>query len=239
MSTDKKSPGLDLAGIGKVAEAIPDEVYTRSTETVLATFEKVTAPLTEFTAGFGRYLRQKFDNMVAAEKALATYSIEKAVHRTRLRAEKAGIEIHPPRHVKSFVTAMEHAAKEADPELHELWVNLLATEISDGISHPHFVEILSHFSSAEAHLLRSLFSVDEVGETGGGYLAFSYDGFKTWMRRNGAPEEPWDISCLLLCEFNLANVAAPKGSAKGKTILYRTKTGSAFLAAVSDRTVDG
>jgi hypothetical protein len=44
MQEHLKSEGLDLAGFGKIAKAIPKEVYERSAKTLLTTFEKLTAP---------------------------------------------------------------------------------------------------------------------------------------------------------------------------------------------------
>lgn len=46
--------GLDLVGLGRVAEAIPKEVYERSAATLLKTFEDLTAPITESASGLGR-----------------------------------------------------------------------------------------------------------------------------------------------------------------------------------------
>jgi hypothetical protein len=227
--------GLDIAGFGKLAKAIPPKVYDRTAAALVTTFQQLVAPLTASTAGLGRYLSQKFDNMVAAEKAIATYTVEKAVRRAKARAELAGRHLVPPSHPKSFVRAIEEASKETDPLLHEMWVNLLASQvIGDSMSHPHFVETLPHFSPAEARLLASLLPRSEIGENDGGYLLFSYDGFTHWMRTNGGPPNPWTISCVLLCEFHFADVLAPKGDdEKGTTILYRTSTGAAFLDAVT------
>lgn len=140
--SDEKKAGLDLVGFGKIAEAIPKEVYVQSSETLNDTFTKLIAPITATTEGFGRYLKQKFDNMVEAEKALATYSVEKALAKAKEKAEKQGIALIPPSHPKSFIKSIEEASKETDPLLHEMWTNLLATQISEPNFHPHFVEIL-------------------------------------------------------------------------------------------------
>src|SRR5436190_2513604 len=114
------SDGLDVAGFGKIAKAIPPKVYERSATALIATFQQLVAPLTESTAGFGRYIGQKFENMVAAEKAIATYTIEKAVRRAKARAELMGKDITPPIHPKSFVKTIEEASKETDPLMHEM-----------------------------------------------------------------------------------------------------------------------
>lgn len=93
-SSDDKS--IDIIGFGKVAKAIPPKVYEKTATTVLTTFEQLTAPLTEMTTGLGRYLRQKFDNMVEVEKAIATHTIEQALLRARAKAERSGTALLPP-----------------------------------------------------------------------------------------------------------------------------------------------
>lgn len=231
-STDNE--GLDIAGFGKVAKAIPPSVYERSATTLLTAFQQITAPITETTSGLGRYLRQKFDNMVEAEKALATYTVEAAIAKAKERAKIAGVEVHPPESSKSFVKAIEEASKETDPLLHEMWANLIASQLSDNSCHPHFVEVLSHFGPAEARLLISLVPLSEVGENDGGYLSASDDAFEYWMPKAGDEPRPWSVSCILLREFRFADLVAPKGSKPDRTtILYRTTLGAAFLAAVS------
>jgi len=188
MKENKENESFDIIGFGKIAKAIPPQVYERSAETLLTTFEKLTAPITETTAGFGRYLRQKFDNMVEAEKAIATYSIEKAINKARLKAEKSGRLIRPPLHPKSFIKAVEESSKETDPLLHEMWANLLASQLIDGqTSHPHFVEILPHFSPEEAQILISLLPMAAVGENAGCYFYATDDSFDYWIRTDVHP----------------------------------------------------
>jgi hypothetical protein len=72
--------GLDLLGAGKVAKAIPSEVYTRVTATVCKTFEQLVAPLTQTTDGLGRLIHQKFDNWVDTQKALGTYASDASTY---------------------------------------------------------------------------------------------------------------------------------------------------------------
>jgi hypothetical protein len=153
--SEEKDSGLDLVGIGKLAKAIPSAVYTQTAKTALTTFEKVVAPITESLHGVGRWVRQKFDTMVEVEKAIAAYTIQEAMERAKARL-KAGDELRKPSHEKSFVIAFEQASKEVDPLLHELWTNLLASQLSDEASHPHFVELLAHLGPSEAALLISL-----------------------------------------------------------------------------------
>src|SRR5262245_36919433 len=126
--------------------------------------------------------------MVEAEKAIATYTVETAVLRAKAKAAAKGMDIAPPSHPKSFLKTIEEASKETDPLVHEMWRNLLASQLLiESKSHPHFVEILPHCSPAEATLLVSLLPISEVGENGGGYLHFTYDSFQHWIARSGAP----------------------------------------------------
>lgn len=71
-----------------------------------------------------------------------------------------------------------------------MWANLLASQLTDETCHPHFVEILPHFSPAEAKLLILLLPKSEVGENAGGYLLFDYDSFTNWIRKAGGELNP-------------------------------------------------
>jgi len=232
MGESSKNDGLDVAGLGKIASAIPKEVYEKSATTLLNTFEKLTAPITETTSGLGRYLRQKFDNMVEAEKAIATYTVEKAIMRVHERFPRG--QLRPPEHPKTFVKAIEEASKETDPILHEMWTNLLASQLSDNACHPHFVEVLPHFSSSEAKTLISLLPMAEVGEHEY-YVSISPDAFKHWIPKNIDQDlRPWTISCDLLLEFRFGHVVGPKPARREVAIMYRTPLGCAFLQAVGE-----
>lgn len=233
VSQESHSNSWDIAGFGKVAEAIPPKVYEQTTAVLLSTFQELTAPITETTAGFGRYLRQKFDTMVDVEKAITTYTIEKAIDRAKVRAEHLGRTIGPPMHPKSFVRALEEASKETDPLLHEMWANLLASQLASDTCHPYFISILTNFSPAEAKLLVSLLPKSGVGEHGHGWMSVEADTFTHWIRKSGDELHPWTISCDLLCEFRFADMLGPKPSLGSVTILHRTELGNAFLAAVS------
>ena len=234
MADSKKDDGLDIVGFGKIAKAIPPKVYELTAATLLTTFEQLTAPITETTSGLGRYLRQKFDNMVDAEKAIAIYAVQKAVSRARLRSQFEGRELLPPPSSKTFVRSIDEASMETDPLLHEMWVNLITCQLSSESCHPHFVEALSHFSPAEARLLTELVELSEVGENDGGYMFVEESDFNYWLSKNDSEPRPWSISCTLLMDFGFGGVVAPKGSPNNKTaILHRTKLGTAFLRAVS------
>ena len=236
MTDSSRNEGLDLLGIGKLVKSIPPEVYTRSTKTALAMLEQLASPVTETTAGLGRYVKQKFDNMVDVEKARGSYAVEEAIRRAREKSQITGQIMQSPASPKTFVKAIEEASKESDPMLHEMWANLIASQLVEETCHPHFVEILSHFSPAEAKLLNSLLPLDKIGENDGGYIGISEGAFTHWMAQSGGDLSPWSVSCVLLLDFKFADMAPPKGSnLKQAAILYRTRLGSAFLSTVSTR----
>jgi len=230
--------GLDLVGLGKLAKAIPEEVYNQTTEVATSTFTKLIAPITESTSGLGRYIKQKFDNMVEVEQALAAYSVQNAITKAEAKAEQNGVDIITPIHTKSFIKAIEESSKETDPTLHTMWENLIADQLININFHPHFVEILPHFSPAEANILVSLQNMEGVGENGGGYLGSGHEWILHWVRVNGETElNNWTYSCELLTELQFADILAPKGGTYDNeervTILFRTKAGNVFLEAVS------
>src|SRR4051812_43187410 len=105
--------GFDIIGLGKAAKAIPTKVYVETARSLIDAFNSIISPITEATSGIGRYIRQKFDNMVDAEKAIGTYTVQKAIE----KAQRKG-PLKQPVHLKSFVNSFEEAAKETDPILH-------------------------------------------------------------------------------------------------------------------------
>ncbi len=229
---DKTSRSLDIVGLGETAKAIPKEVYVETTKALINSFNKIVAPITETTSGFGRYIRQKFDNMVEAEKAVGAYTIQKAVE----KAQQKG-QLNSPKHLKSFVKSFEEASKEVDPTLHEMWENILANQLIDSEFHPRYVNMLSNFSSAEAELLLKLNSFGNIGKDHSGYLGSPRD-FTNYIFKNYDKElNKWTYSCNLLLEFELAEVQAPNNGiyekADNVTILYRTNSGNRFLNAVT------
>ncbi len=235
--TNNGPAATDIAGLGQIAKAIPPEVYTRSAETLLAVFEQLIAPITETTSGLGRYIRQKFDNMVAVEKALATFTLEKALAKASARSKATGVAVHRPESIKNFVRSIEEASRETDPILHEMWANLIASQVTNGAGHPHFVQTLAHFSPVDAQILMELLPFDQIGENDGGYMSSMDLTFPHWITRFGAEQRPWTLSCSLLVDWGFASLAGPRGEQPPMTaIMYRTTLGSAFVAAVSEPT---
>jgi hypothetical protein len=242
MSTPEpvKNTSLDLVGFGKVAQAIPPEVYKQSTKTVLNTFESLVAPLTQTTDGVGRLIRQTFDNWVEVRKAIGTYTLEQAVIRANARAEKQGELLQPPTHPKTFLRALEEGSLGTDSVVHEMWVNLLASQLIDHNNHPRFVSILSQLGPAEARLLASLKPRPKdprldffLGVT---EAHFGMEG--RWLSALGQPDQPWNLSVTLLCQQSLTNVSpqlrTPEQMSRGETLpllLHLTSFGEAFMAA--------
>ena len=173
--------------------------------------------------------------MVRVEKAIATYTLEQARIKAKAKAACLGVSMISPPHLKSFVRALEEASKETDPLLHEMWASLLGSQLLQGYCHPHFVELLPHFSPAEARLLVSLRDWNAVGEHGGEYIMFNIDRLSHWLAHADDNEpKPWTLSCTLLIEFGLADLLATKRTKPGSPpILHRTHSGTGFLKAVS------
>ncbi len=232
-NSEKEKTGFDLIGLGKTAEAIPEEVYIKTTRTLTNTFDKIVSPITETTSGVGRYIRQKFDNMVEAEKAIAAFTIQNAIKKAQQRSD-----VLPPKHLKSFINSFEEASKETDPTLHEMWENILANQLIDSDFHPRYINILSNFSASEANLLLMLNPWDELGEDFSGYFVAPRDAFDHFVIKNYDKNlHQWTYSCNILLEFELAEVTSPKDGIYDKadkvTILYRTKSGTRFLKVVT------
>ncbi len=235
---------IDLVGLGKVAKAIPPEVYKQGAKTVLKTFESLVAPLTQTTDGFGRLIRQKFDYWVEEQKAIGTITLQQAVIRASERAEKEGKNLQPPGHPKTFLRALEEASLETDSVVHEMWVNLLASQIIDPVSHPRFVNILAQLGPAEARLLTSLKPRPTDPERLkrltfflGGNTAHS--GMKEpWVSElDEQPAQPWNLSVTLLCQHSLADISPQNttepASKRFPFLLHLTPFGEEFLAVVA------
>jgi len=230
-----KHGSWDLAGFGKVAEAIPPEVYKQTTATVCKTFETLVAPITETTAGFGRLVRQTFDNWVEARKVIGTYTLQQAVARAKERVEKQGKTLLLPQHPKGFVRALEESSLETDLALHEMWVNLLASQMIDGDSHPRFVGILSQLGPAEAKLLSSLRPRPEDSRltyfVGGSEAHFGMS--LDWFSALDQPTQPWNLSVTLICQQSLAEISPLYHVPEDSVLLHLTPFGAAFMTVVN------
>ncbi|MGY6648325.1 Abi-alpha family protein [Wenyingzhuangia sp. IMCC45574] len=225
---------LDSLGIGEVSKNIPKEVYIETTKSLVSRFNEIISPITETTSGLGRYIKQKFDNKVELEKAVGALTIENAIIKARNKGK-----LISPRHIKSFVTSLDEASKEIDVELHQMWENLISSQITESEFHPHFVKVLSYFSPSEANLLKSLHSSSEIGKDVSSYFSSPYE-FKNYVFHDSDFSfKKWSYSCNLLIELGFARVVAPTKNEfkkeKSITLLYRTSSGDNFLNLVSDK----
>ncbi|MGE3311269.1 MAG: Abi-alpha family protein [Limisphaerales bacterium] len=223
----------------KIGEAkLPKGLFGESAAALLQIVTDVLAPVTASTAGIGRWIAQKFETKVQIEQALAVVAIQEAVQRA---VAKAG-RLLPPPHPKSFIRAIEEVSLETDPTLREMWTNLLASQMSGGEGHPHFVEILAHLSPEEAHLFLELRPRSELGNIGS-FVGSAHEGHRAFLLFDGDTAiRPWTLGCHVLCDLRLANTAPfhlyekggiTPGKERGKVFLFRTKIGDAFLATVS------
>lgn len=146
--TDETS--LDVAGLGKLAKAIPAKAWMQIVDTACCTFREVVAPLTASTGGIGRLIDAKFDRLVDAQKVLAADTFAKAAEKA---SRKAGGTAKDFGSARVVLVVMEMSSLETDPVLRELWANLLADEISSGNVHPEFPTLLSKFSAQDAQVL--------------------------------------------------------------------------------------
>jgi hypothetical protein len=230
---DGKDRSLDLLGLGKLAQSIPESVYNQTAGTVCRSFESLIAPITETTSGLGRYIRQKFDNMVEIEKSILSYSLNNASQKVK----KSGKTLKAPSNPKSFIKAMDETSKETDPLLNIMWTNLLASQLSDDKCHPLFVQILSSFSPKEALLLDKLLPFENIGPYARSVLMRPYN-LKSYITESGSEPKPWDVSCDIICESGLAHYVVPEPNTpgEGKVILWLTGMGKEFLDVVSGKT---
>jgi hypothetical protein len=146
MSEDRS---LDIVGVGKLAEAVPDQVWASLVDTACSTFKQLTSPLTAITSGTGRLIEAKFDRLVDAEKVIASQTMsratDKALRSSRRRKNEPKSSI--------ILKVIEDSSSEVDTTLRELWTNLVANEFVDGSVHPEFVRILSRIRAIDTQRL--------------------------------------------------------------------------------------
>ncbi|SFR05245.1 protein of unknown function [Poseidonocella sedimentorum] len=142
----------DLAGIGKVAQAIPEAGWTKAIDTACDTFSDLIAPITKTTAGLGALIQAKFDAMIDVQKVFAADAVQRARQKTQ--------NLIPPENqrpsARVLVKAIEEASLESDENLRDIWANLIANEIHGGAVHPVFPQILSQLSASDALVLAQI-----------------------------------------------------------------------------------
>jgi hypothetical protein len=148
----KEDHSLDITGIGKLADAIPEQSWNEVVHAACSTFQQLVAPLTATTEGFGKLVTAKFDRLVDAEKVLAAENLGRASEKVRRSQKKAK---NKPK-ASVIVKLIQESSTETDSTLRELWTNLLANEIIDGTVHPEFVRILARLAPGDAHRLAAI-----------------------------------------------------------------------------------
>lgn len=227
---------LDLAGVGKLAEAIPDDSWNQIVNTVCYTFKELLAPITSTTGGIGRLINAKFDRFVDAEKWLAAQILKSA-------AEKASNSRYDstrmPR-ASIMLKVIESSSTETDETLQELWSNLLANELADSSIHPEFIHILSRLSSTDAYRLIDLAQRSDPPKKV--TLSFKVFGFE--IKFKDIIEEPTDftnvhLSNLGLIERPMVETENRSGEREKKPASYwkLTIVGEAFIKTVSNPSI--
>ncbi|NEO52502.1 MAG: DUF4393 domain-containing protein [Okeania sp. SIO3B5] len=145
----EETTGLDLVGIGKLAQAIPDTVWKKLVDTACDTFSKTISPLTATTSGLGRLIEAKFDGMVEAQKVYAADTIQRAQKKID---QTKNTDTGTNKRVKSVVLidAIEKSSIETDEGFREIWANLIANEFLGGQVHPEFPRVLERLSYEDA-----------------------------------------------------------------------------------------
>lgn len=140
---------LDIAGIGRLAKAIPAKAWTQIVDTACTTFRQVVAPITALTSGVGRLIDAKFDALAEAPKVLAAETFTRASEKVRISRKPLASGVN----AKILIDVIDNSSTETDPLLRELWANLLAEEFVSGEVHPEFPKILVRLSAKDAQTL--------------------------------------------------------------------------------------
>lgn len=142
----REDRSLDVAGLGKLAQAIPDQAWASVVDTACSTFRQIIAPITALTSGVGRLIEAKFDRLIDAEKVIASQTLQLAAEKSsKSKRERKG---SPKPSI--ILKVIEGSSSEVDPTLRELWANLVANELIDSSVHPEFIRILQRLSASDA-----------------------------------------------------------------------------------------
>ncbi len=144
--------GLDLTGAGKIAKAIPAESWKKAVDTACDTFSQLISPITKTTAGLGMLIEAKFDSMADIQKVYAADAVKAAKEKVDRSKKKVGL--NPKASV--IIRSLDNAANETDDNLRDIWANLIANEMIDGLVHPDFPNTLERLSSIDAQFLAKI-----------------------------------------------------------------------------------
>jgi len=142
---------VDVAGVGKVAQALPKEAWARIVDTACDTFVKCIYPLTATTEGIGRLIEHKFNMLTGEQKVIASRCFQDAASKIADTKDQHD-EQRPPKPLVAY-EALGNTESQTDETMRELWANLLAREFIDGSVHPAIAKLLGEMTSQDALLL--------------------------------------------------------------------------------------
>ena len=222
---------LDIAGVGKALEAIPEPVWMEVVSTATNTFKDLVRPITAITAGVGRWMEQKFTNMVEVEKVLLADAVDRA--QKKMRASER--EVAPTQNLATLAAIVDGVSTSTDELLREMWVNLLARDLSSDAVHPEFIAILGRLSPSDAQLLADIAEKSEDAKQRAS-MKRMMDRVLSRSRSAASPltldiirklnQRPFDLGETMLLRFGLIEVDAG--------FRYLTTLGAKFLAAVNE-----
>lgn len=221
---------FDLVGLGRAVEAIPESAWTELVSTATDTFRNLVRPITAITGGFGRWLEQKFDNMVEVEKVLVSDGLAKAIR----KIEASSRSVAPTQNLATLGQLVEGVSQANEELTREMWINLLSRDLSAESVHPEFIAILRRLSPADARLL---VEIAEKSDAAKHRLAIQRmmqsarssvmsDSMHSRLFIRMLTRRPFDLSQTILQTLNLIEVEGG--------VRYLTEFGKRFLEAVSE-----
>ena len=142
MRKNENNDGLDLAGYGKIAKAIPPEAYKEVIDTACDTFKDLVAPVTATTRGVGELIQAKFDRLIGIEKAIAAQTIQNAKERARdPNLERASLSL--------LNIYFREGIHQDEKPMQDLWSNVMAASFDGETIHPELCRILGKMTSQD------------------------------------------------------------------------------------------
>lgn len=133
---------IDFVGIGKLAEAIPDESWNTVVNNACETFTKIIYPLTASTNGLGKLIEAKFERMLETEKILTANVVERANSKIKKSEKISSKQIQS----SIIIDLIEQSSQENVPGKQEILSNLMANEILNGKVHPMSLDKFRYLS---------------------------------------------------------------------------------------------
>lgn len=132
--------------LAQILASAPPEAWRIAVKTASDIVRDVLAPLTSTTAGLGRLIQGKFDSFIELQRVLAADTLR----RTNEKIQAGGSAMKPEFNPSVVITCMEESSKQTEPEIRDLWANLLARELTAGGIHPELPRILGRMTAADA-----------------------------------------------------------------------------------------